>query len=54
MNIGDLIMCAEYGAGVIIDTTGGSFMAYFYEVGKKGWFSSTCLGDSMEIISEHR
>ena len=54
MKVGDLVECEQYGAGIIIDATGGSFMAYFCEVGKKGWFSAACLGDSMEIVSEGR
>ena len=54
MKVGDLITCDHYGMGIIIGTTGGSFMAYFCEVGKKGWFSAACLGDSMETIGESR
>jgi len=54
VKVGDLVVCDQYGVGIIINTIGGSFKAYFCEVGKKGWFSAACLGDSMEIISESR
>ena len=54
MKVGDLIEDNHYGLGIVIGTTGGSFMAYFYEVGKKGWFSLRELGSSMEVISESR
>ena len=54
MKVGNLIVCDQYGTGIIIRITGGSFLAYFCEVGKKGWFSGACLNDSMEIISEGR
>lgn len=54
MKVGDLIECDQYGIGVITDATGWSYAAYFYEVGKKGWFDVNCLGHSMEIISESR
>ena len=51
VKVGDLIECEQYGLGVITDATGWSYAAYFYEVGKKGWFDINCLGHSMEIIS---
>ena len=54
MKVGDLIECDIYGLGVITDVEGRSYAAYFYEVGKKGWFDIHCLGHSMEIISEGR
>ena len=54
MKVGDLVECDQYGTGIIMDTTGASFMAYFCEVGLKGWFSAAYLGDSMELISESR
>lgn len=50
MKVGDLIECEQYGTGVIIEITGGTFLAYFCEVGKKGWFSAAYLGDSMRLI----
>ena len=54
VKVGDLIECDQYGLGVITDVEGRSYAAYFYEVGKKGWFDIHCLGHSMEIISEGR
>ena len=54
VKVGDMIECDQYGLGVITDATGGSYAAYFYEVGKKGWFDINCLGHSMEVISEGR
>jgi len=54
MKVGDLIVCDHYGMGIIIKTTGGSFMAYFCEVGKKGWFGADNIGVSIEVASESR
>jgi hypothetical protein len=54
MKVGDLVECDQYGTGIIIRTIHGNFMAYFCEVGKKGWFSADHLGDSMELVSEGR
>ena len=54
MKVGDLIECDQYGTGIIIRTTGGSFMAYFCEVGKKGWFGAANIGVSIEVVSESR
>ena len=54
MKAGDLIECEQYGTGIIIRTTARSFMAYFCEVGKKGWFAADNIGVSIEVISESR
>lgn len=54
VKVGNLIECDIYGLGVITDVEGRSYAAYFYEVGKKGWFDIHCLGHSMEVISESR
>ena len=54
MKVGDLIVCDHYGMGIVIGTRDRSFEAYFYEVGKKGWFGTANLGASMELISESR
>ena len=54
MKVGDLIMCDHYGMGIITGTRDRSFEAYFYEVGKKGWFGAENIGVSIEVISESR
>ena len=54
MKVGDLIVCDHYGVGIIINTIGESFKAYFFEVEKKGWFGADNIGVSMELISESR
>ena len=54
MKVGDLVMCDHYGMGIVIGTLCTSFEAYFYEVGKKGWFGADNIGISMELISESR
>ena len=54
VKVGDLIMCDHYGMGIVIGTLCTSFEAYFYEVGKKGWFGADNIGVSMEVISESR
>ena len=44
VKVGDLIECNQYALGVVTDVEGRSYAAYFYEVGKKGWFDIHCVG----------
>ena len=54
MKVGDLIVCDQYGIGIIVDAPGASFKAYFYEVGMRRWPGLDNFGISMELISEAR